>query len=415
MSFIKLSHTLLLLCLLLVACGGGGGGSGNPTDDEPELSAEEARDEAFDLENFRDTFPYNFDSPYASFLTACSTPRTFEDVCELADLPLLIEESPVVSIDDIMDRVVVSHSWMGLRFRQALETMPPEILQLFQSLTVIVIDSDVRPSFYIYPLSVMFIDPAYLWLTNQEKATIAGDDDFRVGFSEELPYLFLTRYVIGNNFAYDYYSLDDFEERTINDLRLELASLLLHELAHANDYFPASEIPYLSQNQSIYSAFESLESRNVNRQLQAVYPLDSSMLFDIAGVYADGETSTPSLRRLEPGEVGDLLENNGANDWYNYSDPAEDVAMLFEEAMMKYLFDVDRDVAVTTNPEDISCATVIVGWGQRGRIGDSEVKQRAQFVLEQVYLGASFSMFFQSLPAPTDMYEDVSWCTNLFL
>lgn len=56
--------------------------------------------------------------------------------------------------------------------------------------------------------------------------------------------------------------------------------------------------------------------------------------------------------------------------------------MLFEEAMMLYLFDVDRDVGITNNPESgVPCADYIVEWGVRNRVTDPLVRARAVRVI----------------------------------
>ncbi len=89
--------------------------------------------------------------------------------------------------------------------------------------------------------------------------------------------------------------------------------------------------------------------------------------------------------------------------------------MLFEEAMMKYLFDVDRDIAYGQRPVSGAWCDVVVDWGQRGRLGDNAVKQRAQWVVEAIYPGQDFSLFFQDLPPPNAMREGESRCDNLAL
>jgi hypothetical protein len=83
----------------------------------------------------------------------------------------------------------------------------------------------------------------------------------------------------GFNNAWDYYALDDNIERGVNDLRLNFARLLLHELMHANEFFPPNEIETLNQNQTLYEALQSLRSKNISTQLNAVMPLGSSLLF----------------------------------------------------------------------------------------------------------------------------------------
>jgi hypothetical protein len=88
--------------------------------------------------------------------------------------------------------------------------------------------------------------------------------------------------------------------------------------------------------------------------------------------------------------------------------------MLLEEAMMKYFFDIDRDIAFTPVPADpAGCSDYIVEWGNRSRIGDAEVIARAEFVVTEMLPGLDSSLFFEELPFPTFMQTGLDWCSNL--
>jgi len=99
-------------------------------------------------------FPYRSNSPYANNLRQCVYSNTLTSSCTLATLPLLANEvqgtntSP--SITDIMNRVVVSHQWMGIRFEEFLTHNDDndDFKNLLRATTAIVISYDVRPSFY---------------------------------------------------------------------------------------------------------------------------------------------------------------------------------------------------------------------------------------------------------------------------
>jgi hypothetical protein len=91
-----------------------------------------------------------------------------------------------------------------------------------------------------------------------------------------------------------------------------------------------------------------------------------------------GKSASFTQTQLTALEVGEAFELDIANDDYAYASRYEDVAMLFEEAMMKYLFSIDRDIAYTNRPATGSnCDAYRVAWGVRGRLGDSDVKARA--------------------------------------
>lgn len=391
---------LIALSLCLSACGGSDGG--NPS-------------AAVDVDDLSDIEAYAAEASYSQQLKPCVLNAIDGSFCMLSELPLLVEESSRPDVSSIMGRVLVSDSWMGLRFAQVLESFPPELLQLFSAITAIVIDDDVRPSYYSADSSTIFIDPAYLWLNNSEKSTISREPDYRSSFADELAFVSLARYVDGFEYAWFYYSLDDEDERSVDDIRLNLARLLLHELAHANDFFPPDQAPYLEQNQTVYQAYRQLNETAIYRRLYTQASLTSETMFGLAEVMYLGESASEAQQQLTAFEVGEAMEQDDASDDYSYSSATEDVAMLFEEAMMKYLFNIDRDIAYVQRPVLGEWCDVVVDWGQRGRIGDSSVKQRAQWVVESIYPGMDFSLFFQGLSLPLAMRTGESWCDNLAL
>lgn len=390
----------VVLACCLSACGGDGGNKSSA---------------AVNVDDLRDIEAYVSDATYSQQLKSCVLNAIDGSYCLLSELPLLVEELNQSAIGSIMGRVLVSDPWMGSRFQQVLETLPPELLQLFSAITTIVIDGDVRPSYFSAGSSTIFIDPAYLWLLNSEKSTISREPDYRSSFADELAFVSLARYVDGFENAWFYYSLVDNEERSLDDIRLYLAKLLLHELAHANDFFPPDQVPYLEQNQTIYQAYRLLNETAIYRQLSAQAPLSSDTMLGLAEVMYLGELANEAQKKLTALEVGEAMAQDGASDDYAYTSATEDVAMLFEEAMMKYLFNIDRDIAYVQRPVSGAWCDVVVDWGQRGRLGDYTVKQRAQWVVEAIYPGQDFSLFFQDLPLPVVMRKGESWCDNLAL
>ena len=402
----KRAFILLVLLSWVVLLGACGGSSGSGSD---------SHNDAADGGELDDIYPY-ISSSYSPILKDCTLAEDIASACRLDQLPLLIELATTPTVDDIMARVLVSHDWMGLRFRQVLETMPPEILQLFGATTSIVIDDDTRPSYYYPATSTVYLDAANLWLTNAEKSTVSREPDYRSGFDDELNFVSLARYVSGFSYAWDYYSLSGNEERDIGAIRLPMAELLLHELMHANDYFPPDQTPYLDQAMTVYQAYQAMGPWRIAVRLDASEPLQSVLMKGLARVMYHGDSATQAQRELSAAQVGAAMEADGASDDYAYASIAEDAAMLFGEAMMKYLFNIDRDIAYSNRPPSTgNCDDYIVGWGMRGRIGDSNVKTRAQLVVSAVYPGADFSLFFQNLAVPLFMRSGESWCDNLAL
>jgi hypothetical protein len=389
--------------LFLGACSGGGTTSYDigPGGSDPDLS---------------DISVYVSDGPYAEVLKACST-ADMASLCTLGTLPLIGPDSPAPTISDVMSRVLVSHPWMALRFEEVLIKLPPDMLTLFKGVTAIVIDSDIRPSFYSAGTAAIYLDPASLWLTNEEKATISRVADYRSNFGADLQFIDLWRYVKDNAYAYASYSLTGTETRQLSDITYPLARLLFHELAHANDLLPPGSQPALDPQMTPYQAILSLADVTIAEGLHATSPLISELWLSLARVLYRGVPATPEQISYSADVVGDSFASDVANETYSYSSRHEDVAMLFEEAMMKYYFDIDRDIAFTDLPLTIrpTCDDYRVRWGVRNRLGDPYVKPRAALVAAELLPGVDFATFFDGFPAPTSMVIDQGWCSNLTL
>lgn len=404
-----------LLLILLAACGGGGGSSGQSSQTESEPENEIIFGTQLSLQ------PAMANSPHASTLEGCIKADSTATACDLATLPLLNAEvfergDTVPTIDDILNRTVVSHAWMGQRLRQVLEQMPDDMLQLFGGVTAVVIAADIRPSFYTSGTGAIYLDAAGFWLTVPEKQVIDQEEDFRSGFGNGLDFVSLFRYVVGNQRAWDFYSLDGPETRTLDDIILPIASLLFHELAHANDIVPPTLANTFDDSLTVGEAAQTVSSQNTATQLRSNQPLNSQLLHDLGQVLFRGVEATAEQQALSPAEVGLAFEPDGASDDYAYSSQFEDVAMLFEEVMMKYHFGVDRELAYTDAPADPSsrfCEEYVVRWGFRNRIADPLTQSRAQFVVEQLLNTNDAGIYFADLTAPISLIHGLDWCANL--
>mgnify|MGYP006165335091 FL=1 len=87
--------------------------------------------------------------------------------------------------------------------------------------------------------------------------------------------------------------------------------------------------------------------------------------------------------------------------------------MLFEEAMMSYRYQILRDVAVTNAPDVITADTIIVNWGQRGRIGADNLLNRAALVIDGMLPELDGITLLASLPEPIPMTQGQSWRQTL--
>ena len=359
--------------------------------------------------------PYNSNSPYAEDLVNCVYSNTLSSSCTLASLPLLAQENVALSVNTIMDRVVVSHQWMGDRFKEFLlnNDNDDDFKRLLRATTAIVISYDIRPSFYWAATGAIYLDAENFWLTPQERDTINEAPDFRANFGNELKFVMPWRYVRNNNYASQSFSREQRVARTTNDGFYRLASLLYHELAHANDFFPSTE--WFMHNAQTRVLDAATSTNFESDQLSIALPLQSKTMRDLAQVSFAGESATSIQKSYQPSNIKALFSPDMATDFYAYSSLREDFAMLFEELMMQNRFQVFRDVAITNQPtgETIISQDYIVTWGQRGRIGEASIKPRVAFSASRVLPEFDSNNALETVPFPIAMIDGDDWLENL--
>ena len=364
-------------------------------------------------------FPFNANSPYANVLVNCVYSNTidFRTSCRLNDLPLIAQDTTTPSIDDIMDRVVVSHQWMGQRFKEFLQNSDPhdDFKNLLRATTAIVISYDIRPSYYWVVTGAIHLDPENLWLTPDERDTINQAPDYRASFGDDLNFVLPWRYVKNNRYASFYYPKDIRVTRAASEGVYNLASLMYHELAHANDFFAQSTWANLNRNDRILTAADKiLQSTGIQSDLlSTALPLNGTQMYRLAQVRYQGETATAQEKSYNPTDVSGFFSPEHAPQFYNYTSKREDYAMLFDGLMMKARYDVDRDIAVTNQPQSAD-EQYIVTWGQRGRIGDINIKQRVNYVTRRILPEfTEATNFINNLAAPLAMDSGKTWMENL--
>ena len=361
------------------------------------------------------TFPYDNTGPYAQDIVNCVYSNQLTSSCPLQKLPLIAHQSLTPTVEDIMSRVVVSHQWMGDRFRDFLlhNDNNNDFKNLLRATTAIVISYDVRPSFYWAATGAIYLDPKNFWLSPDERDTINESADYRASFGRELQFTMPWRYIKDNDYATDYPSETIRITRNESDGLYRLASLLYHELAHANDFFPKTEWFIHDQSSRVLDAALSTNFESDN--LAIAYPLFGDEIYALAQVSFSGETATSFQKSYLPSDIKDFFKIEVANDYYNYSSPREDYAMLFEELMMQTRYQVLRDTAVTNLPsgENTSIRDYIVAWGQRGRIGETNIKDRVEFVTKRILPEFESAMIIANLPPPIAMIEGDDWLDNL--
>lgn len=405
---------LILVLFSLVGCGGGGGSSSStpaPTPTTPAPTTPPAAGSEVPTPASLGEQTANIQTVVASPMSAplmnCLV-RVLDGACTFTNVPLIGMDTADPTIDVIMSRVIVSHDWMGVRFREILERMPPEVLLLMRGLTGIVISYDIRPSSYTSRTGAMYLDPDRMWLTEKERAVIDDEPDFRGEFAKKLDFIMLWRYVNNNT---DIRAMD----RNLDSISLRTAALLYHELAHANDFFPPQSIDTISRSLPIQSATTAVPSNRLINDL----PLSSEVMRSLAQVSFNSGNIQPTAEEaaLNSEDIAAEFPSDTANDYYNYSTQFEDLAMAFEEAMMFYSYGISRDVAVTNFPDSNSCGDYIVAWGQRNRISDPAVQARSLLAVQQILpeRAAAIEAVLSDMPASTLMTPGVNWCDNINL
>jgi hypothetical protein len=366
-------------------------------------------------ERVASVYAYNSNSPYAESLVDCVYSNSLSSSCTLAKLPLLAQESTSLSVDDIMDRVVVSHQWMGDRFKDFLinNDNNNDFKRLLRATTAIVVAYDIRPSFYWAATGAIYLDAENFWLMPQERDTINEAPDFRADFGNDLKFVIPWRYVKNNDYATASFNKEQRVSRTSNDGLYRLTSLLYHELAHANDFFPSTE--WFSHNEQTRILDAATSTDFESDQLSISLPLQSQTMRDLAQVSFAGVNATTTQKSYLPTDVETFFSPDTATDFYAYSSLREDYAMLFEELMMQNRFQVFRDVAITNQPlgDNVSGENYIVTWGQRGRIGEVAIKPRVAFTASRILPEFDSNTALTAVPTPIAMTEGDNWIENL--
>ncbi|WP_298232131.1 hypothetical protein [uncultured Azohydromonas sp.] len=406
---LRASATTWAFLLLLTACGGGGSDGGGESSGNTTFSS---------LQDISEPVaPAVANGPQAAALADCVFNATRAQSCTLTQLPFIGASTSTVTVDDVMARVVTSRPWMAQRLRELLQTLPPDLLQMMKPVTAIVVGSKVRPSFYWLATGALYIDPQHLWTTPEELADVDKTPDYRTDFGQALQFTTLWRYVKDDHRAYLSYSLHETNPRSIDDIRIQFAHLILHELAHAGDFAPPRLLSSLSTDKPLLEVLNQVAAQRISSRLYLTNPLRSTILKELGEALFRTGRPTAQQQALSATDVSREFTADRASDDYSYASQYEDVAMLAEEALMRVYYGVSRDIAVTPRPTvpNPTANDYIVTWGTRGRIGQEGVKQAAAQVVDELLPHANLAPAILGLPAPTPMRVGASWWNNLVL
>lgn len=287
--------------------------------------------------------------------------------CTFAELPLLGQSHPQVTLDAIAARTVTSHPWMKQRFMALLATAPPELLAMFRHVTAIGIAANVRPSHYWSRHGAILIDPMTLWLTADERQTIPQTEDCR---SQNFRKTDLSFRVIAFDFwqgAYIYR-----HDRDEAYLRVQLFKLLAHELAHAMDYTLSTDQPMsaIDLNQTM-ADYPWTRPRFLSEQIALSdpdYQEGSNLLPAIAAFFYAGKPAPTALQQLQPEQVGELFAASPQANLYSYTDRYEAFASTIEDHLSRKHLGVASHLGVIASPESpAGCADTPLTWLHQNR------------------------------------------------
>ncbi|MBL8329936.1 MAG: hypothetical protein JNJ71_13915 [Rubrivivax sp.] len=366
---------------------------------------------------------YRPNGPHAAVLAACvyDSAQRDNNLCRLSQLPFLAQEvgTGVPTVEQVMNRVVVSHDWAGRNFEAFLNThdVQGDFRRMLKSVAAIVIGTHVRPSFYYAGTGAIYLDADNFWLTPEERDTVNEAPDFRSSFGQTLQYTTLWRYVQGTQSIFRFYDPRQRVTRGNVALLEEAGWLMFHELGHALDFLPPSVYGTL---QDANTAWGSIAPRANGGQLAShtvpsLYPLTSSVMSGLGQVRFFGAAASATQNAYSPQQVAAFFAADLATDDYAYATPFEDVAMTLEEFLMARRLNYRRDFAVAARPgPGATGSTITVAWGQRGRIGEPALRPRLRAIVQQLAPWIDPAEVDQ-LAAPIAMRAGDSWTGNLSL
>jgi hypothetical protein len=362
-----------------------------------------------------DVHSFNVNSPYKSAIERCVYTNTLDETCSFGTLPLIGQETTNPTIDDIMNRTLVSHDWMGQRFRQYLEQSAagPDMLQLLRGVTAIVISYDVRPSFYWAATGAIYLDAKNFWVTPTERDSLNEVPDYRSEFGSSLKFGVAWRYIKDNSpyMPGQSFSSANRDVRSFDALEADISWLMYHELGHANDFFPYDVWAQLDDSDDPLNYFRN-NGTNSDIMINA-YPLSSSQMKGLAKVSFSGETATNTQKSYVANDIEGFFEPDIAASYYSYLNEREDFATLFERFMMQYRLGASADIGIYNTQNN---SQVLITWGQRDRFNQENIQPRVEFTISNILpeLG-NIQSIQASLPEPILLRRNVSWYENIDL
>jgi hypothetical protein len=358
---------------------------------------------------------YNPTQANAETIKICAFSRKVKDSCKLSQFPLIGMGKKTITIKDILNKTMSSDPAYVETFKEVLTELPPEIISMFGAVTAVVISDKINPSFYIYTSGAIYLSASYFWKTAEEKERSTKKKDFRTDFRQTLQFDSYAYYFDKKGKSHSFSTSQ--RSRSAADIVPALAQLLIHELSHANDFFP----PSFYSSQEIDMDETLVESVSTRWDQEAILsqklktPLNSATLLRIGQVLFHGNEPTEIDLSITAQNAALEYKNDGASDLYAYSDNQEDFAMLIEKSLMPYFYNYS-DYSVFIKFPIVNFVTpdnydYPIAGGVKNKIAAPEVKARAIDALERVFSPEFTAKVETSLNllSPVEIPEDINW------
>lgn len=338
-------------------------------------------------------------------LKKCALEVDFDKTCRVDELPFIGYGKNKITIDDILNKTLVSHKEYGDNLKAALKILDNKILlDLFGAATAIVISDKINPSFY-YPVnSVIFLSGRYLWTSENIKELSYKKIDHRGKNISKANWTALN-YGIYSTMVKDgksiWYSTSQ-SKRTVEDLKYPLFRVLVHELTHANEYYPKSFYSKLTPKDTSSSLSKILDiiidqKKFLSHSLIKIS--DDQDLYDYALVNSlKLDLKDTNLESFDAIEMALKFSISNVNELYNFTTPHEDFAMLIEDYISLGEFGIERKSYVETYPQN---GFVIpenyvhkIAWGSTNKILSSSVLKRAEAAIEKIFPGFDTKKYY---------------------
>ena len=179
--------------------------------------------------------------------------------------------------------------------------------------------------------------------------------------------------------------------RNLDELKYPLYSLLVHELSHANDFFPKSFYQHKdsNSNRTYLEVANERWGKDEILHFRLPYYQYSKALKKIGQVLNAGAQEDDEDLSMTAEKALELFLVDPVSDEYAYSNNSEDFAMLVENSLMLYFYKVYTVAYITkfphanfTPPENYE--DQIIG-GIKNKIAQEKVKPRALKAIEDIF------------------------------